>query len=478
MRLIHLPTSWTILVDFLAWLIIHIAVIWFVVRIPGTRFNPDGWLYRTRPWEDGGNGYQRFFRIKKWKTYLPDGAPLLSTRGFPKKNLQEKSPEYLRLFLRETCRAELTHWLTLAFAPFFFLRNPLWVGFFMILYALTGNIPLIMAQRYNRARLRRIIQAWGCPLTMKEPILRVQNLGKKYDSAEAVCGISFEVQPGGFFGLLGPNGAGKTTTIGMLAGWIEPTAGRVEIRGMDFSARPRETKRMIGLVPQSFAFYPSLSARENLSFFGRLYGMRGKAHEGRISFALGVASLTDRADQTVDTFSNGMKRRLNIAIGLLHEPAVLILDEPTVGIDTQSRSAILENLKRLNADGMTVLYTTHYIEEAQDLCDRVAILDRGKIIALDTPRALIQSFGKGIIRMEFHEALDETLLGQIAAYGALTWVDGQRKRLHLETDRTGPVLRELLGLKEKREALFKNLDVMEPDLETVFIHLTGRGLRD
>jgi len=313
---------------------------------------------------------------------------------------------------------------------------------------------------------------------MGETILRVENLRKKYDSAEAVRGISFAVEAGGFFGLLGPNGAGKTTTIGMLTGWVEPTGGRVEIRGMDLWARPREAKKLIGLVPQSFAFYPSLSARENLSFFGRLHGIRGKALEERMALVLGIVSLTDRADQIVDTFSNGMKRRLNIAIGLLHEPAVLILDEPTVGIDAQTRSAILESLKKLNLGGMTVLYTTHYIEEAQDLCDRVAIMDRGKIIALDTPRALIHSLGKGIIRMEFHEALDEALLGQIATYGSLTRVDGQKKRLHLETDQTGLVLKELLNIKENREALFKSLDVMEPDLETVFIHLTGRDLRD
>jgi ABC-2 type transport system ATP-binding protein len=313
---------------------------------------------------------------------------------------------------------------------------------------------------------------------MEETILRVENLRKNYDSAEAVRGISFAVEAGGFFGLLGPNGAGKTTTIGMLTGWVEPTGGRVEIRGMDLWARPREAKKLIGLVPQSFAFYPGLSAGENLSFFGRLYGIRGRALEERMALVLGIVSLTDRADQIVDTFSNGMKRRLNIAIGLLHEPAVLILDEPTVGIDAQTRSAILESLKKLNHGGMTVLYTTHYIEEAQDLCDRVAIMDRGKIIALDTPRALIYSLGKGIIRMEFHEAPDETLLGQIATYGSLTRVDGQKKRLHLETDRTGPVLRELLNIKENREALFKSLEVMEPDLETVFIHLTGRDLRD
>jgi ABC-2 type transport system ATP-binding protein len=315
-------------------------------------------------------------------------------------------------------------------------------------------------------------------MIMIEPILRVENLRKKYDSAAAVGGISFEIRGGEFFGLLGPNGAGKTTTIGMVTGWIEPTGGRVEIQGMDLSARPREAKKMIGLVPQNFAFYPTLTAGENLTFFGRLYGMRGKALEDRKAFVLGIVSLADRADQSVGTFSNGMKRRLNIAIGLLHEPALLVLDEPTVGIDAQSRNAILESLRRLNLDGMTVLYTTHYIEEAQDLCDRVAIMDRGKIIALDTPRALIQSLGKGIIRMEFHETVDEALLGRIQAYGGITWVDGPRKRAHLETDRTAAALRELLDLKETSQALFNTLDVMEPDLETVFIHLTGRALRD
>ncbi len=315
-------------------------------------------------------------------------------------------------------------------------------------------------------------------MSTTEPILRVENLRKTYDTEEAVRGVSFEVRTGEFFGLLGPNGAGKTTTIGMLTGWIEPTGGRVRIGGIDLSSKPREAKKRIGLVPQSFAFYPSLTARENLSFFGRLYGLKRKVLEERTAHVLSLVSLVERADQPVDSFSNGMKRRLNIAIGLLHEPAVLILDEPTVGIDTQSRSAILESLKSLNLKGMTVLYTTHYIEEAEELCDRVAIMDRGKIIALDSPRALIQSLGKGIIRMEFHQSLDDSLLGQIETHGSLTWVDGQRKRVHLETDRTAPTLRELLDLKESHQAVFKNLDVMEPDLETVFIHLTGRALRD
>ena len=157
MRLIHLPTFWTVFVDFVAWFIIHMGVVYCLVRVPLHRFNPDGWLFKARSWEKGGSFYQDFFRIKRWMRYLPDGAPLLGSRGFPKKRLQEKTPEYLHSFLLETCRAELTHWLTLLFAPFFFFWNPLWVGFFMIFYALTENLPLIMAQRYNRARLRRVV---------------------------------------------------------------------------------------------------------------------------------------------------------------------------------------------------------------------------------------------------------------------------------------------------------------------------------
>ena len=158
MRLIHLPTFWTILVDFLAWFIIHLGVVGWVTRIPRNRFHPDGWIYRIRAWEDGGNSYQRFFRIKKWKTFLPDAAPLLGSRGFPKKKLVGRSLESLRPFLQETCRAEFTHWLILLFAPFFFLWNPLWVGFLMVFYALAENIPLILAQRFNRARLARLFR--------------------------------------------------------------------------------------------------------------------------------------------------------------------------------------------------------------------------------------------------------------------------------------------------------------------------------
>lgn len=313
---------------------------------------------------------------------------------------------------------------------------------------------------------------------MSESIVDVENLRKCYDETEAVRGITFQIFRGEFFGLLGPNGAGKTTTIGMLTGLIPPTGGRILLGGVDLFSRPMEAKSKLGLVPQSFALYPTLCARDNLVFFGRIYGLKGRRLKERIVRVLEIVGLKDRINQTVATFSNGMKRRLNIAVGLLHEPQILILDEPTVGVDTQSRNAIFESLEHLNMSGITILYTTHYIEEAQRLCNRVAIMDEGKMIALDTPSALIRNLGKGIIRLEFNASTDDTLLNQMERFGSVRVIDGQKRRIHLETDRTEQVLRELLDLMENRAGLLKTLDILEPNLETVFIHLTGRNLRD
>lgn len=295
---------------------------------------------------------------------------------------------------------------------------------------------------------------------------------------EAVKGLNLEIFRGEFFGLLGPNGAGKTTTFGILTGLIKPTEGLITINGFDLHLRPRKLKARMGLVPQSFAFYPTLSARENAVFFGSIYGLRGRALTDRIHVVLETVGLKDRSEQQVATFSNGMKRRLNLALGLLHEPDILILDEPTVGVDTQSRNAILESLEALNRCGVTVLYTTHYIEEAQRLCHRVAILDYGQLIALDTPGALIQKFGKSLIHIEFQEVSNETLLGEMERFGSVRVLDEQKRRVHLETDHTEEALRDLVALRERRAILFKTLDIVEPNLETVFVHLTGRSLRD
>ena len=312
----------------------------------------------------------------------------------------------------------------------------------------------------------------------RSPIIFVEDLWKTYGETDAVQGLNFEIFRGEFFGLLGPNGAGKTTTIGILSGLIEPTRGGVTIDGIDLFSRPMEAKAKLGLVPQRFALYPTLSARDNLIFFGRIYGLKANRLRERMARVLNIVALTDRADQTVATFSHGMKRRLNIAAGLLHEPEILILDEPTVGVDTQSREAILESIHSLNESGVTVLYTTHRIEEAQRLCGRVAIMDRGKIIALDSPDRLIRESGKGIIRLSFNAAIDEKLLDRMTRFGLLLFVDDQKKRVHIETDHPDQASRELLELMEAHAGLLKTLDISEPNLETVFIHLTGRNLRD
>ena len=225
-------------------------------------------------------------------------------------------------------------------------------------------------------------------------LLKVQNLRKSYPNGyEAVKGLDFNIRRGEIFGFLGPNGAGKTTTISMLSGLQPPTSGQIIFDGLDTRSKRnlKQVKRQIGLVPQELALYPTLSAYDNLTFFGRIYSLSGKKLKQRVQSTLEMVGLADRAGDAVKTFSGGMKRRINIAAALLHEPQILFLDEPTVGVDPQSRNAIFESIEQLNRDGMTILYTTHYMEEAQRLCDRVAIIDNGQIVACDTTSALIRS---------------------------------------------------------------------------------------
>jgi ABC-2 type transport system ATP-binding protein len=313
---------------------------------------------------------------------------------------------------------------------------------------------------------------------MTTPSISVDNLSKSYGPIHAVRGISFEIPPGEFFGLLGPNGAGKTTTFSMLSGLIEPSGGKIGIGGTDLLSQPMAAKRKMGIVPQSFAFYPTLDALENLTFFGRIYGLSGAHLKARITRVLNLVALEERARQRVGTYSNGMKRRLNIAIGLLHEPEILILDEPTVGIDTQSRNAILQSLGDLNKSGITVLYTTHHIEEAEQLCQRVAIMDQGEIIAMDTPANLVHSLGKEIIQIELFEAVEDRYFLPLNKIGPWKWADERKRRLHLETASPEQTLRFLFEWRETGKIPLKTLNLLEPSLESVFIHLTGRNLRD
>ena len=232
---------------------------------------------------------------------------------------------------------------------------------------------------------------------MVQDILEAENLVKKYGSHMAVDGVSFSVQEGEVFGLLGPNGAGKSTVISMLTGLFPPTGGTAAVAGHDVVKEAGKVKQMIGVVPQELALYPALTARQNLSFFGEMFGLGGRTLRQRADEVLDYVAMTDRADDPIDTYSGGMKRRINLAVGLINRPRMLFLDEPTVGVDPQSRNHIFESVERLNQEeGMSVLYTTHYMEEAARLCHRVGIIDTGKIIAMDTPKHLVEMLGGGI----------------------------------------------------------------------------------
>jgi ABC-2 type transport system ATP-binding protein len=314
---------------------------------------------------------------------------------------------------------------------------------------------------------------------MSKNIIEARGLVKRYGDLEAVKGLSFAIRQGEIFGFLGPNGAGKTTTISMLSCLLEPSEGTAIVAGHDVVKASSEVKRRIGLVPQELALYPTLSARDNLDYFGRIYGLRGKALRQRVDEVLEMVGLTERAAAAVKTYSGGMKRRLNIAAGLLHRPEVLFLDEPTVGVDPQSRNAIFEHVEQLKDEGMTVLYTTHYMEEAERLCDRVAIIDEGRIVALDTHRKLISDLGGGIVHLGVANGkMDERLFGQIQSLPEVKSAARFDGKVEVETVHAQVALVHLLELFSRTNTHITALQVLEPNLETVFLHLTGKQLRE
>ena len=333
-------------------------------------------------------------------------------------------------------------------------------------------------------------------------ILEVDHLVKKFGDHEVVKGVSFSVQEGEVFGLLGPNGAGKTTTISMLTGIFPPTSGTARIGGYDIVKQMGQVKQINGLVPQDLALYPTLSARANLSFFGNIYGLHGKELKERVDDVLRIVALTDRADDTVDQFSGGMKRSVNIAAGLVHHPRLLFLDEPTVGIDPQSRNHIFESVLRLNRErGMSIIYTSHYMEEVELLCNRVAIVDQGKIIALDAIKNLTAMLGGGVIKVGLPQVTDE-LLAQLAALPAVKEAtllpqpvapppakgeSPEQKKSQAMT--AAPVVKivaehsqqavvNVIGFLNGRNIPLTSLEILEPNLESVFLHLTGKKLRE
>lgn len=313
---------------------------------------------------------------------------------------------------------------------------------------------------------------------MNGPVLEVEGLWKKFGDLEAVRGVGFHIEPGETYGLLGPNGAGKTTTISMVAGVLRADAGSITVDSIPMTVNSMAAKAAVGMVPQDVAVYPDLTARENLAFFGRLYGMGGQDLSKRVGEVLEVIGLKERGNDLAKEFSGGMKRRLNIGIGLLHKPRLLVLDEPTVGVDPQSRNAILESVEHLSGEGMAVLYTTHYMEEAERLCDRVAIIDEGEFKAEGTRRELVKLIGKkDRIRVEAGGRLEDAAaeIAKLPSVEEATAGEGFIDLLATDAGIALPAVVEVLG---RRECLVSSISLQESDLEAVFLHLTGKALRD
>ena len=310
--------------------------------------------------------------------------------------------------------------------------------------------------------------------------LEVRNLVKKYGELTAVNGISFDIKQGEIFSLLGPNGAGKTTTIAVLSTLFHPTSGDAMIGGHSIIKEPMAVRNLIGVVPQEIALYDDLTARENLVFWGSMYGLSGRKLKARVDEVLDRVGLTERSKNRVATFSGGMKRRVNIGVGLLHGPSLLFMDEPTVGIDPQSRRAILDSIKELNQQGMTILYTTHYMEEAEELSDRVGIIDHGDLIAIGTQEELKRLVGENDTLL-LH--LDETedggrLADSLRGIHAVLTADSDDRTVTVIAPEAEQVMAPVITAANALGVKIRSVDIREPDLEAVFLRLTGRALRD
>jgi ABC-2 type transport system ATP-binding protein len=305
-------------------------------------------------------------------------------------------------------------------------------------------------------------------------MLRIESITKNYATTRALDGITLEIARGEFFGLLGPNGAGKSTLMSLIAGLRSPDAGTLTLDGKKLSPADVATRTVLGLVPQTIALYDDLSAEQNLRIFGQLYGLRGAELGCRIDEALEAVQLADRRKHPVQTFSGGMQRRLNLVAALLHRPKLLLCDEPTVGVDPQSRNAIFDFLEKLNREGLTIIYSTHYMEEATRLCSRIAIIDHGRILALGTLDALLT-------QLPFEDEVAFAATPALAAFaprlsslGEIATADGR----HRFRPRPGVRLSEFYALAEEHALSPRVFSHERPTLEALFLHLTGRKLRE
>lgn len=306
----------------------------------------------------------------------------------------------------------------------------------------------------------------------------LKDLVKRYNGNLAVDNVSLKIEKGELFGLLGPNGAGKSTTIKMVMGLLSPNAGEIQIDGLDIRQNKMAVRRMLGLVPQEIAIYETLSAGENVAYFGSLYGLRGAELRTKSQEALEFVGLKDRIKQNPKTFSGGMKRRLNIACAIVHQPPILIMDEPTVGIDPQSRNHILESVKELNRQGSTIIYTSHYMDEVEVLCPRVGIMDQGKLIACGTKESLEKAISSGEkVLVQIGES-SETLLNEIKEIPGVLGASKRDGMLEIHAVKAQDALQDVLFVLAKNEIRVENISIKEPNLESLFLELTGRTLRD
>lgn len=309
-------------------------------------------------------------------------------------------------------------------------------------------------------------------------LLQISNLQKYYKDVNAVDSISFDVKKGEVFGLLGPNGAGKSTTISMISTLIKPTSGQITYNGESILENPKAIQQKLGVVPQEIALYPSLSGYENLKFWGHSYGLRGKELKNRIEEVAEIIGLKDRLKKKIEKYSGGMKRRINIGAALLHKPELLIMDEPTVGIDPQSRNHILETVLELNKQGMTIIYTSHYMEEVEFLCSRISIMDKGEIIASGTQEELIEIVkGQKKINLKF-DRITKELTEKINSISYVQNIDTQDEEMVLATQNGDNIFKDLISKVSETDSNILSIDIKKPNLEAVFLHLTGRALRD
>jgi ABC-2 type transport system ATP-binding protein len=309
-------------------------------------------------------------------------------------------------------------------------------------------------------------------------IINISNLVKRFRNTIAVDNVSFNIQKNEIFGLLGSNGAGKSTITKILSGILKPDSGKVRIFGADIEKNAMEIKKNIGIVPQDIAIYENISARENLEFFASLYGIRGSFLKKRVDDALEFVGLFDKQKDKPRFFSGGMKRKLNIACSIVHKPDILIMDEPTVGIDTHSRNQIIESIKILNSQGMTIVYTTHYIDEAEELCNRVGIIDSGKLIACGNKnhlKTLIESKESIIIDTV---RLPENAVNEIKKLKGIINVAVNKNSLNMVTNNLQNNLQDILFILFQNDTEIKNISIQQPDLESIYLSLTGKKLRD